>query len=115
MLDAIFIPPPTLSFLARQPLLCDIASQCHRSIVSTTAPILKDGAEHKKQRFPFLHLPPELRNAIYRLLLTTPNAPIELPRITRDIAIRAREWAKCRDSRSKRAKFKSLFLEILQT
>lgn len=111
MLDAIFIPPPTLSFLARQPPLCDIASQCHRSIVSTTAPIVNDGAEHKKQRFPFLHLPPELRNAIYRLLLTT----LELPRITRDIAIRAREWTKCRDSRSKRAKFKSLFLEILQT
>ena len=30
----------------------------------------------------FLELPPEIRNNIYRLLLTTPGIPIELPRLT---------------------------------
>lgn len=115
VLDARFIPPPTLSFLAKQQPLYDMPSQSPSSIVSTTTSIVNDAARHKNQKFPFLHLPPELRNETYRLLLTTPNAPIELPRITRDIAVRAREWMKCKDSRSKRAKFKSLFLEVLET
>ena len=40
----------------------------------------------KKSKTPtfhkFLELPPEIRNKIYRLLLTTPGIPIELPRLT---------------------------------
>ncbi|MCJ1468304.1 hypothetical protein MMC07_006932 [Pseudocyphellaria aurata] len=64
--------------------------------------------------FPFRQLPPEIRNAVYHLLLTTPNTPIELPRLTRNAAARAAQWRKCK-SVSQRKQFKSLFLEILQT
>ena len=110
-----FVPPPTLGSLARQLPLNDIASTNLTSRPCTTAPVVSHSDRYKNQKFPFLCLPPELRNGIYHLLLTTPNAPIELPRITRDVTIRAREWAQCKASRSKRAKFKSLFLEVLET
>ena len=64
----------------------------------------------------FLSLPPELRNNVYRILLTTPgNTPIELPRLTGARGRqRAREWTEC-DTPAKRRRHKSLFLEILQT
>ena len=80
-----------------------------------TGPQINAWAKIEDQKFPFLRLQRELRNVTYRTLLTHPNAPIKMPRITCDIATRAREWAKCRDSRSRRAEFKSLFLGILGT
>ena len=64
----------------------------------------------------FLELPPELRNAIYRLLVTTPrNFPIELPCLTGAYGRRrAVEWARC-NTANKRRLHKTIFLEILQT
>lgn len=64
--------------------------------------------------FRFLSLPPEIRNSVYRLLLTTPTSPIELPRLANKIAKRSAEWQKCKSARRK-ARFKSIFLEVLQT
>lgn len=74
----------------------------------------KNNGEKATEPFPFIQLPPEIRNVIYFLLLTTPNTPIELPKLTRNAAARAAQWTKC-NSASRRKKFKSLFLEILQT
>ena len=64
----------------------------------------------------FLNLPPELRNAIYRLLLTVPSKhPIELPKLSGAYGRRrAVEWAAC-NTAAKRQKHKTVFLEILQT
>lgn len=74
----------------------------------------KNNGENATEPFLFIQLPPEIRNAIYFLLLTTPNTPIELPKLTRNAAARAAQWTKC-NLASRRKKFKSLFLEILQT
>ena len=67
------------------------------------------------QRFPFLTFPPEIRNCVYKVLLTTPNAPIELPKLTA-IKERAR-MEKCRNATKARhrAVHKRIFLEILVT
>lgn len=70
--------------------------------------------EDESDPFRFLSLPPEIRNSVYRLLLTTPSSPIELPRLANKIATRSAEWRKCKSARRK-ARFKSIFLEILQT
>lgn len=112
---AVFVNPPTISSLTGQPSPTISISKNISSRSAITGPQINACAKIEDQKFPFLRLPPELRNVTYRILLTTPNAPVEMPRITRDIATRAGEWVKCRDSRSKRAKFKSLFLEILET
>lgn len=74
----------------------------------------RNNVEKATKQFPFIQLPPEIRNAIYHLLLTTPNTPIELPKLTRNAAARAAQWTRC-NSASRRKKFKSIFLEILQT
>ena len=108
-----FIVPPVLDMLAR-PLPLKEASSKSNMLSPSAVPRRKVGIR-RDVKFPFMQLPPELRNSVYHILLTTPSAPIELPRITRDIATRTREWVKCKDSSSKRARFKSLFLEILQT
>ena len=67
------------------------------------------------KRFPFLSFPPEIRNCVYKILLTTPNAPIELPRPTAKPE-RAR-MEKCRNTKKARQKavHKRIFLEILVT
>ena len=101
-----FVLPPLATSLPKQPI------SNHHDLGTSAS---KKSVTRKDQTFPLLSLPPELRNTVYRLLLTTPHTPIELPRITRDVAIRAREWIKCKNSRSKKARFKSLFLEILET
>ena len=109
-----FIDPPVLDLLERPSLSTETSSK--RILLTPSATLgSKDAAEKRDDKFPFMRLPPELRNSVYRILLTTPSAPIELPRITRDIATRIREWTKCKDSSSRRARFKSLFLEFLQT
>ena len=65
--------------------------------------------------FPFMDFPPEIRNTIYRFLLTTPLTPIELPELTgRNGAAHRLQWAKCTTA-SMRRKHKTIFLEILQT
>lgn len=66
--------------------------------------------------FPFMDFPPEIRNTIYRFLLTTPlKTPIELPELTgRNGAAHRLQWAKCTTA-SMRRKHKTIFLEILQT
>ena len=69
----------------------------------------------KLKRFPFLDFPPEIRNCVYKVLLTTPNAPIELPKLNA-VKERAR-MTKCRNSKKarKKALHKRIFLEILVT
>ena len=109
-----FIVPPVLDLPGRSRPLKGICLKSN-PLRPSAAPRRYIAARKEHAKLSFMQLPPELRNSVYCILLTTPSAPIELPRITRDIATRAREWAKCRDSSSKRAKFKSLFLEILQT
>ena len=65
------------------------------------------------QPFPFMSFPPEIRNSVYKVLLTTPNAPIEFPGPTgRNGAKHREQWAKCKSSKS-RGRHKKIFLEIL--
>ncbi|KAI9741954.1 MAG: hypothetical protein M1834_000343 [Cirrosporium novae-zelandiae] len=63
--------------------------------------------------FPFLQLPAEIRNIVYGLLLTTDV--IELPRLYYNINRRSAAWESAQRSAVKKAKFKNIFLEILQT
>ena len=83
----------------------------------STNPLYADNQFSIKRKasgaFRFLCLPPEIRNSVYRLLLTTPNSPIELPRLASKIAKRSAEWQKCKSAR-RRARFKTIFLEVLQ-
>lgn len=66
------------------------------------------------QPLPFMDFPPEIRNTVYRLLLTTPNAPIEFQGYTGlHGAKRRAQWAKCKSSKMKR-RHKKIFLEILE-
>ena len=61
--------------------------------------------------FPFMDFPPEIRNNVYRMLLTT--GPIELPELTgRNGAAHRARWAKCTTAKMKRL-HKTIFLEIL--
>ncbi|MCJ1423617.1 hypothetical protein MMC29_001501 [Sticta canariensis] len=97
------------------------SSSFYSSSLSTNRPPSEtSGKKQRKERgkatrhFPFIQLPPELRNTIYHRLLTTPNTPIEFPKLTRNAAARAAQWTKC-NSASRRKHFKSIFLEILQT
>ena len=65
--------------------------------------------------FPFMDFPPEIRNSVYRFLLTTPLTPIELPELTgRNGAAHRAQWAKCTTANTRR-KHKTIFLEILET
>ena len=65
--------------------------------------------------FPFMDFPPEIRNSVYRFLLTTPLTPIELPELTgRNGAAHRAQWAKCTNAKMRR-KHKTIFLEILET
>lgn len=64
--------------------------------------------------FPFMKFPPEIRNCVYKLLLTTPKFPIEFPEPTgRNRALRAASWEKCTTWKMRR-KHKTIFLEILE-
>ena len=64
--------------------------------------------------FPFLDFPPEIRNCVYKMLLTNPKAPIEFPEPTgRNRALRAASWEKCTTRKLKRM-HKTIFLEILE-
>ena len=63
--------------------------------------------------FPILACPPEIRNTIYRNLLTT-KTPIEFTGLTgRNGASHRAQWSKCTSSKARR-KYKKLFLEILR-
>lgn len=64
--------------------------------------------------FAFMEFPPEIRNCIYKLLLTTPKIPIEFPEPTgRNRALRAANWEKCTTWKMRR-RHKTIFLEILE-
>ncbi|KAM0806334.1 hypothetical protein BDR22DRAFT_23314 [Usnea florida] len=64
--------------------------------------------------FPFLDVPPEIRNCVYKMLLTNSKAPIEFPEPTgRNRALRAASWEKCTTRKLKRM-HKTIFLEILE-
>lgn len=64
---------------------------------------------------PFMNFPPEIRNLVYRSLLTTPRSPIELPELTgRNGAAHRARWANCINSKMRRD-HKTIFLEILET
>lgn len=66
------------------------------------------------KRFPFMDFPPEIRNHVYKMLLTTPNIPIEFPEPTgRNRALRAANWERCKTWKMRR-KHKTIFLEILE-
>ena len=75
--------------------------------------IRKSGKEFSKP-FPFMDFPPEIRNSVYKMLLTTPKSPIEFPEPTgRNRALRAANWEKCTTWKMRR-KHKTIFLEILE-
>ncbi len=78
---------------------------------------VKSGQESKKKPFrpfPFMNFPPEIRNTVYKVLLTIPNAPIEFPGLTGQNAARQRaQWAKCTTTNMRR-RHKKIFLEILE-
>lgn len=64
--------------------------------------------------FPFVRFPPEIRNYVYKMLLTTPKVPIEFPEPTgRNRALRAAGWEKCTTWKIRRM-HKTIFLEILE-
>ena len=64
--------------------------------------------------FPFMDFPPEIRNCVYKMLLTTPKTPVEFPEPTgRNRALRAANWEKCTTWKMKR-RHKTIFLEILE-
>ncbi len=64
--------------------------------------------------FPFMEFPPEIRNCVYKMLLTTPKSPIEFPEPTgRNRALRTANWEKCTTWRMRR-RHKTIFLEILE-
>ena len=66
------------------------------------------------EAFPFLDFPPEIRNCVYKMLLTTPKIPIEFPEPTGcNRALRAAKWEKCTTWKMRR-RHKTLFLEILE-
>ena len=63
--------------------------------------------------FPLLACPPEIRNTIYRNLLTT-KSPIEFTGLTgRNGASHRAQWSRCTSTKARR-KYKRLFLEILR-
>ena len=64
--------------------------------------------------FPFMEFPPEIRNCVYKMLLTSPKIPIEFPEPTgRNRALRAANWEKCNTWKMRR-RHKTIFLEILE-
>ena len=63
--------------------------------------------------FPFMKFPPEIRNSVYRLLLTTPYSPVKFQRPTGCNGARHRaQWAKYKSIKMRR-RHKKIFLEIL--
>ena len=65
--------------------------------------------------FSFMEFPPEIRNLVYRFLLTTPKTPIELPRLTgKNGAAHRAAWVKCKSAKDRR-RHKTIFLEVLET
>lgn len=85
-----------------------------RQLNSTAVQNSSPKSEKKSSKpLPFLDFPPEIRNSIYKILLTTPNASIEFPGLTGQNAARHRaQWAKCTTTHMRR-RHKKLFLEIL--
>lgn len=64
--------------------------------------------------FPFMEFPSEIRNCVYKMLLTTPKTPIEFPEPTgRNRALRAANWEKCTSWKMRR-RHKTIFLEVLE-
>ena len=75
----------------------------------------KKASNPPSKPFPFMDFPPEIRNTVYRFLLTTTLTPIELPELTgRNGAAHRAQWAKCTNANMRR-KHKTIFLEILET
>ncbi len=76
---------------------------------------LQNTPKPKKKAFkslPFMNFPPEIRNNVYRMLLTT--GPIELPELTgRNGAAHRARWANCTTAKQRR-QHKKIFLEILE-
>lgn len=90
-------------------------SETRRSDISVIDPqqARKSGRKPFKP-FPFMDFPPEIRNCVYKMLLTTPKVPIEFPEPTgRNRALRAANWEKCTTWKMRR-RHKTIFLEILK-
>ncbi|KAG7008386.1 hypothetical protein G7Y79_00006g020060 [Physcia stellaris] len=100
-----FIPPRAI-------YIPDIAGTADSATPATTTPVTPR-LKRSRQPFNFLQLPPELRNRVYGLLLTTFD-PIELTRARQTTAKRTDDFAKCKTAKARRS-FKTIFLEILQT
>lgn len=74
---------------------------------------MRTGETRPVKPFPFMDFPPEIRNTVYRYLLTTPNSPIEFEGLSGRNGHKHRaQWAKCTSTKARR-KHKKLFLEIL--
>ena len=102
-----FKPPPTIHI----PDSIPNPASAMASIITSLKP--RHNSKRPHQLFPFLHLPPELRNRVYSLLLTTAD-PIELTQARQTTQKRIEQYAKCKTAKARRY-FKTIFLEILQT
>ena len=103
-----FKPPPNITIPEALPTPLPTPA---RTLNFTSSPLTI--RKPRRGPFPFLTLPPELRNKVYSLLLIHAS-PLELPRTARTAAARSAKWAECQSIRSRRA-FKTIFLEILST
>ena len=106
-------PPPT-----EEPSRSSISLAWNSTRQSETSAVDKQHARKSGKKplkpFPFMEFPPEIRNCVYRMLLTTPKIPIEFPEPTgRNRALRAANWEKCTTWKMKR-RHKTIFLEILE-
>ena len=94
------------------PLACNPTRRSETSVVDQQH--ARTSGNSPFEPFPFLDFPPEIRNCVYKMLLTTPKIPIEFPEPTgRNRALRAANWEKCTTWRMRR-RHKTLFLEILE-
>ena len=106
-------PKPSVAFIPPRAIyIPDDAGTPHSATPATVTPVTPR-LKRSRQPFNFLRLPPELRNRVYGLLLTTFD-PIELTRARQTTAKRTDDFAKCKTAKARRS-FKSIFLEILQT
>ena len=112
------VPPQRYYQGTEEPSMSNITLAWSRAHRSDTPAV--DQQKTRKSRgksfkpFPFMDFPPEIRNCVYKMLLTTPKTPIEFPEPTgRNRALRAANWEKCTTWKMRR-KHKTIFLEILQ-
>lgn len=98
-----------------EPITSSIPLACNRSETSVVdQEHARKAGKNPFRPFPFMEFPPEIRNCVYKMLLTSPKMPIEFPEPTgRNRALRAANWEKCTTWKMRR-RHKTIFLEILE-